>query len=238
MTNDYRDHLQEVLRKRIGGDRRLEILEATSLIVMDRGFEQTRYSDIAKASGASVGTLQYYFGSLENLLIEACLHTCDTDFAHTKEIALSIDDAWGRLLWVVKMMMACDRPGPGWQVRIEFWHAAVCRPYLRDEVSRMQNEWRALVVDALQAGQATGDFAPSRNIHQIAMHIAATCEGTVFPVWMNNPDFDVHAFESYLVEDLSTTLKSSPVDFTTLDAIEQRYRTCAPYALENAQTVV
>jgi AcrR family transcriptional regulator len=230
MATDYREHLREVLRKRTGGERRLEILDATSLMVIERGFEQTRYSDIAASSGVSVGTLQNYFGSLENLLIEACLHTCDTDFAQTRDIALAIDDAWERLLWVVKLLMACDRPGPGWQVRIEFWHAAIFRSYLREEVSRMQTEWRALIVDALHYGQAAAVFTPTRDVHQIALHIASTCEGTVFPVWMNNPDFDVRAFESYVVEDLSLTLHSHPTGFTTLDAIERKYRNSSPHA--------
>lgn len=224
MASDYRDHLRAVLRKRIGGDRRLEILDATSLVVIERGFEQTRYADIAAASGAAVGTLQYYFGSLENLLVEACLHTCDTDFAFTRDIALSIEDAWHRLLWIVKLMMACDRPGLGWQVRIELWHAAVCRPFLRGEVARMQNEWRALIEDALRHGAERGEFRPTRDLGQMAMQVAATCEGTVFPVWMNNPAFDIRAFESYVVSDLSAALDSDPGDFESLDAIERTYR--------------
>lgn len=225
MATDYQEHLRDVLRKRIGGDRRLEILDATSLTVIERGFEQTRYSDIAARSGAAVGTLQYYFGSLENLLIEACLHTCDTEYAETREISLAIDDPWDRLLFVVKMMMACDRPGVGWQIRIELWHAAVCRPYLRQEVSRMQNEWRALIAEAIRFGVARDLFRPDRDVDQIAMYVAATCEGTVFPVWMNNPEFDIAAFQLVVVENLGKTLDSSPLHPATLDEIERAYRT-------------
>jgi AcrR family transcriptional regulator len=224
MAHEYHAHLHDALRKRIGGQRRIEILEATSSVVIERGFQQSRFTDVATASDVSVGTLQHYFGALENLLIEACLYTCDTDYGMTRDIALSIKDPWDRLLWIVKLMMACDRPGLAWQVRIELWHAAIGRPYLRDEVARMQTDWRQLVEDALVYGQKSGTFPVSGDPRRIATQLVATCNGTVFPVWMDNPDFDIQAFEEMVVEDLSAALESRPAAFISLDDVERRYR--------------
>ena len=87
----------------------------------------------------------------------------------------------------------------------------------------MQSEWRALITEAIAYGERLGVFHPARNVEQIAMHVAAACEGTVFPVWMNNPAFDILAFQAYLVEDLSSTLRSHPQGSTNLDDIEERY---------------
>ena len=224
LTSAEREKLHEHLRTRSGGARRIDLLDAAASVVIERGFEQTRFTDIAKASGSSVGTLQHHFGGLEALLIEACLHTCDADFASTTAIAEAIDDPWDRLLWVVKMLMACDRPGRAWQVRIELWHAAVSRPYLREEVFRMQNGWHALVESALRYGIGRGVFAPPGDVDRLAIHLAATCSGSVFPVWMNNPEFSITDFEAQVVDDLTRTLGSQPTDFINLDEIERRFR--------------
>ncbi|MEZ4496235.1 MAG: TetR/AcrR family transcriptional regulator [Thermomicrobiales bacterium] len=224
MANERQNILSETLRKNLGGTRRSEILDAAALVIIERGFEQTRFTDIAKASGVSVGTLQHYFGGLEALLIEACLETCDADFRETSTIADSITSPWDRLLWVTKMMMACDRPGRAWQVRIELWHAAVSRPYLRDEVARMQNEWHGLVESALRYGIDGGVFDSTVDVARLAVHLAATCGGSVFPVWMNNARFDIVAFEAYVVDDLAGTLGSYPEGFIDLDVIERTYR--------------
>jgi hypothetical protein len=55
------------------------------------------------------------------------------------------------------------------------------------------------------------------------MYVAAACEGTVFPVWMNNADLDIGAFEVSIVHTLSMMLGSKPAQFTSLDDIERKY---------------
>src|SRR5262245_6101025 len=56
--------------RRAGGTRRAAVLEIAAKVLAERGYENTRYADVSMASGVAVSTLQNYFGSREDMLIE------------------------------------------------------------------------------------------------------------------------------------------------------------------------
>jgi hypothetical protein len=93
---------------------------------------------------------------------------------------------------------------------IEFWRAASCRPHLKPEMARDQNAWRALVTDTIADGVARGFFTPQRDPELIAMMLVATCDGTVFPMWMGNESFDIRGVRAALLEDLVRVLNYHP----------------------------
>lgn len=197
----------ERTRRQIGGERRNEILTTTVNVLVRRGFDLTRFSDISEATGVAVSTLQYYFGSLESLLIEACLYSSERDLQIVRTKMATYDDAWERLVYLVDGYLATDNPGIGWEAMIEFWRAASCRPHLKPEMARDQNAWRALVTDTIADGVANGIFAPQRDPEIIAMMLVATCDGTVFPMWMGNESFDIQGVRAALLEDLARVLR-------------------------------
>ena len=64
---------------RRAGRNRPDILRSAGQVIADRGYEETRFADVAERAGASVSTLQYLFGSREDLLIATLrLRTCCT----------------------------------------------------------------------------------------------------------------------------------------------------------------
>ncbi len=54
---------------RRAGRRKIAVLEAACRVIADRGADATRFADVAAESGVPVSTLQYYFGSREDLLV-------------------------------------------------------------------------------------------------------------------------------------------------------------------------
>src|SRR5579872_4757013 len=46
-----------------------ELLRTAATVVAQRGLEHTRFADVSSATGVAISTLQYYFGSREDLLI-------------------------------------------------------------------------------------------------------------------------------------------------------------------------
>jgi len=197
----------ERTRRQIGGERRNEILATTVNVLVRRGFDLTRFSDVSEATGVAVSTLQYYFGSLESLLIEACLYSSERDIEAVRTKMATYDDAWERLVYLVDGYLATDNPGVGWEAMIEFWRAASCRPHLKPEMARDQNAWRSLVTDTIADGVARGLFAPQRDPNLIAMMLVATCDGTVFPMWIGNESFDIRGVRAALLEDLARVLR-------------------------------
>lgn len=196
----------ERTRRQVGGERRNEILSTTVNVLVRRGFDLTRFSDISEATGVAVSTLQYYFGSLESLLIEACLYSSERDIQAVRSKMATYDDLWERLVYLVDGYLATDNPGIGWEAMIEFWRAASCRPHLKPEMARDQNAWRTLLTDTIAEGVASGIFQPRRDPNIIAMMLVATCDGTVFPMWMGNESFDIQGVRAALLEDLTRVL--------------------------------
>jgi AcrR family transcriptional regulator len=200
-------HTLERTRRQAGGERRNEILATAVNVLVRRGFDLTRFSDISEATGVPVSTLQYYFGSLESLLIEACLYTSERDIQIVRQNMATYENAWERLVYLVDGYLATDTPGVGWESMIEFWRAASCRPHLKPEMARDQNAWRSLATDTIADGVRSGLFKPLRDPELIAMMLVATCDGTVFPMWIGNESFDIRGVRAALLEDLARVLQ-------------------------------
>ncbi len=192
------------------GDKRTEVLDAAIDVIVRRGFDNTRYADVAEASGVAVSTLQYYFGSLESLLIETCLYASHRDFAVVQQRVADLDDPWTRLLYLVDVFMTSEAPGPGWQAQIEYWRAAFTRPHLREELIRDQDRWRALLADVIRDGIEAGGFVTERDPELIALQLNCLLDGTVFPAFIGNPAYDPAAFRAAVVADLAATLGYRP----------------------------
>lgn len=203
-TEDAR--LRTLARANVGGEKRTEVLDAAIGVIVHRGFDNTRYADVAEASGVAVSTLQYYFGSLESLLIETCLYASQRDFASVYERAVAIPDPWERLVYLVDVFMTSDAPGAAWQAQIEYWRAAFTRPHLREELIRDQDRWRALLADTVRDGIALGSFTTDRDPDLVAMQVNCQLDGTVFPAFIGNPAYDPAAFRAAVIADLAATL--------------------------------
>ncbi len=192
------------------GDKRSEVLDAAIDVIVRRGFDNTRYADVAEASGVAVSTLQYYFGSLESLLIETCLYASHRDFAVVQERVNDLVDPWARLLYLVDVFMTSEAPGPGWQAQIEYWRAAFTRPHLREELIRDQDRWRALLTDVIREGVKSGAFVTDRAPELIALQLNCLLDGTVFPAFIGNPAYDPPTFRTAVVADLAAALGYQP----------------------------
>lgn len=202
--------IRAVTRANVGGEKRIEILDAAIAVIVRRGFDNTRYIDIAEASGVAVSTLQYYFGSLESLLIETCLYASHRDLEVVRERVAALDQPWDRLVYLIDVFLTSEAPGPGWQAQIEYWRAAFTRPHLREELIRDQNTWRALITDALREGIDRGQFHVDRDVELIAMQINCQCDGTVFPAFARNPAYDAAAYRAATIEDIARLLEYNP----------------------------
>lgn len=196
----------ESARQPVGGQKRIEILEAAIDVIVARGFDNTRYADISEASEVAVSTLQYYFGSLENLLIESCLYASERDYQRTAERLAEIPDPWARLQELVRIFITTGDPHPHWQAQLEYWRAAFTRPYLRESLVRDQDRWRAFFATTLQAGIEAGIFTTSRDPALIAIQLNALTDGTVFPAIARNPAYDPPAFLAATIADLAHLL--------------------------------
>jgi AcrR family transcriptional regulator len=177
--------------RRAGRDKR-DVLQAAADVIGRRGAEATRFTDVAAASGVPVSTLQYYFGSREDMLVAAFRHASQTELAALAADLGQVPRAAGRLTRIVEGVLAGYRPeagqGPLW---IEAWRFALRDEEMREDVRQDNHSWRVLVQAAAQdtlaeAGPLPGGAATS-DPAQAALLILALLDGLGLPLALYDP---------------------------------------------------
>src|SRR5580693_5425077 len=85
--------------------------EAAGRVIAERGADATRFADVAAESGVPVSTLQYYFGSREDLLVAAFRHASGTEIAALEAEVAEVADPWRRLARIVAGAVAGYQAG-------------------------------------------------------------------------------------------------------------------------------
>lgn len=194
-------------RRRAGGERREAVLDAAVGVIAERGYERARFSDVAEASGVAVSTLQYYFGSREDMVVEVFRRATELEVAGLEGAADGSLDPWPRLVALVDRSFERDEQAEiGWRVCIEFWRAAVRDPELRDESVRLYESWRAPFLEAIAVGVRQGKFKPRRPPEAIVTQLLATIDGVGVPLLLDHAYLDLAALRDAVVEDLAAVL--------------------------------
>lgn len=175
-------------RRRAGGEKRKAALGAAVRVLSERGYERTRFSDVADEQGVAVSTLQHYFGSREDMLIEALREATEREVLRLEEAVSGGGDAWGRLVILFERGLATDVDV--WRMLLEFLHAAS-----HDEELRIHSEWlygryRQPFLDAIREGVERGEFDPRQNPEDVVSALIAQLDGLAFPQVLRHPYFD------------------------------------------------
>ena len=128
--------------------RRIEILETTCQVVIERGFAATRVSDVASRLGVSTGLIHYHFDSKELLLAEAL--ALRRRAGHRPPGAGAGAGAHrARPSSTRCSPSTCPRSGePSWMLWIDGWGEALRNPTMRRISQDLDVAWKdRLVVD-------------------------------------------------------------------------------------------
>ncbi|MFI0417782.1 TetR/AcrR family transcriptional regulator [Spongiactinospora sp. 9N601] len=191
--------------RRAGGRRRQDVLKHVVEVLIERGFHQTRFKDVAAASGVAVSTLQVYFGSREDMLVEALRTSTEAEVAAMRVQAGERDDPWDRLVGLVDRGFAT--PVPVWRMLMEFWSAAARDEELRGHSHRLQALYRAPFVSALGEGIRAGAFRTRFDVEVLVDLIVTTLDGLLYPRVLGQPRPSDDGLRELLLEQLATTLE-------------------------------
>ena len=177
--------------RRAGRDKS-DVLRAAAEVIGRRGAESTRFADVAEASGVPISTLQYYFGSREDLLVAVFRHASDTELAALTAEVAELPEPSSRLVCIVEAVLSGYRPeagqGPLW---IEAWRFALRDEEMRTDVRRDNSSWRALVEDAVRGTLAAyaEQPVPSPILEpaRTAVLILALLDGLGLPLALEDP---------------------------------------------------
>ncbi len=165
-------------------DRRQEILVGAARVLADRGVDNTRLSDVASEVGVSIGLLQHYFHSREELLAQSFDLLLEADLGTWAELSAEEDDPTRRLGLLVRL--SCDgrwalddddQAVASFRVWLEHWAVAGRNDTLRERSRAIYTAWSAAVRDTLERGVASGDFHPVAPVDDIVDRFVACADG-------------------------------------------------------------
>jgi AcrR family transcriptional regulator len=174
---------------RRAGRRKTAVLEAACRVIADRGADATRFADVAAESGVPVSTLQYYFGSREDLLVAAFRHASGAEIAALEAEIAAMTDPWEQLERIISRALSGYQPeapeaGRLW---IESWHFGIRDPEMRADILRDYDAWRRLVADAVRRGVEQGRFG-SVQPEKVAVLAIALVDGMGIPLALGDPE--------------------------------------------------
>lgn len=152
-------------------------------LAREQGLALVTGRDVAARAGVSVGLVHYYFGSVEELLVELFDQVQQEDLASAQALV----DRCRTPTRAITALVEYFTPAPdGWRYRmwIDAWSLAPRRPLLRAAARRLNLRWRDLFLDIIRAGVEAGEFRvddPRASAWRVlslldAMHIQLSTE--------------------------------------------------------------
>jgi TetR/AcrR family transcriptional regulator len=122
-------------------------LDAAERLLVDLGYPSVTTRRVAAEAGLNHGLVHYYFGSVENLLVQVLQRF--TARLTARQRALYASDVPFIEKWRQAMAYLVEEDVAYQKVWLELQALAWNRPELRKEVARVNGEWRAVLMEAL-----------------------------------------------------------------------------------------
>ncbi len=170
-------------------DRREQMLRAAIDVIAERGFPETRISDIGRRVGASSALVIYYFGTKDRLLTDALRYSEDLFYAEAARRLDAIDGARDKIEALVQM--SCSSGGtdglPGsWLLWPDLWAQAVRHPEVSKDREELDQRWREKVAEIVRAGVASGEFA-AVDVDDFTLVLTGLLDGLAVQVALGDP---------------------------------------------------
>jgi AcrR family transcriptional regulator len=199
---------------RRAGRRKVQVLEAAGRVIAERGADATRFSDVAAESAVPISTLQYYFGSREDLLVAAFRHASGTEIAALQAELAALNDPWDQLTRIVARALDGYRAGtaqPGMEqsgrLWIESWHFGIRDAEMRADTLRDYGAWRQLVAGAVRSGVSSGRFVTQHSPERVAVLVIALVDGVGIPLVLGDPEVTLATAAADILSALTALLQ-------------------------------
>ena len=167
------------------------LLDAAVKVIARRGLDHTRFADVTKATGVAVSTLQYYFGSREDLLIAVIEHATEKELHELQAIAREPTDPRRRLVRLITVAVdEGETPEESLVLWIEIRRAALRNAEIRALYLQRYGAWLAVFRDAVQEGIEQGLFTTTLSAGDVAQQLLALVDGLVIPLLLADHPLD------------------------------------------------
>jgi AcrR family transcriptional regulator len=182
-------------RPQIDHIRRPQLLAAAAHVIAERGFSATRIADVAARAGTSPAGVLYWFGSREELLVEALTYAEDGFYEDLTARIAGLDRPSERLAALIEASVG----GEDWVLWMEMWIRALHHPDLAESRQRLDDRWRAQIAAIVAEGQAAGEFAGD-DPQRVALELAALIDGLAVQVALEDTAVSAEVMRSTCLE--------------------------------------
>lgn len=166
-----------------------DILDAASEVLIFRGYEATRYSDVAEASGVPVASLQHHFPTLDLLRREALRNKVRAELSLLAAEVSKIADPWQRIRQILTTSVSLEpvRRRGGWVLWLEYWRAAAHDPELAADSREVDGQWLELISSCIADGVAAGQFRIDGTPRDAATELHGMLDGLGIRLAVEHP---------------------------------------------------
>ena len=124
------------------------LLDAAERLLVDVGYARITTRALAEEAGVNHGLVHYYFGSNENLLVRALERFTERLIARQRDLY----EAEGPFVdkWRTAMLYLLSEDVTYEKIWVELQALAWNHPEIREQLARVNAEWRAVLTDALR----------------------------------------------------------------------------------------
>ncbi|HTX62597.1 MAG TPA: TetR family transcriptional regulator C-terminal domain-containing protein [Acidimicrobiales bacterium] len=180
--------------------RRTQMLVAALDVIAERGFAETRISDVAERAGVSPALVIYYFKTKDHLLAEAMRWSEDEWYGEVGRRTAALPTAVGRLEELVAMTClpgASEAAKDSWAIWLDLWAQALRDPVVRTVREQFDEHFRQTIRDIVRLGVDQGEFKGADvDEDDFSIALSALLDGFAIQIALDDPLVDEHrAFE-------------------------------------------
>jgi len=173
--------------------RRDQMLRAAAELIVERGFSETRITDVARRVGASPALVVYYFGTKDHLLTAALRWSERTFYAAADLLLAEQHGVRERLEALVRLTcvpQADDAEVPDtWGLWFDLWAQAFRHAEVARDRIDLDQRWRDLIARVVRDAVADNEVADV-DADGFAVTFAALLDGLAIQVALSDPVLD------------------------------------------------
>jgi AcrR family transcriptional regulator len=168
--------------------RRVQMLQAALDVIVERGYPDTRITDVAQRAGASPALVIYYFKTRDQLLTEAMRYAEDAWYEAGMRRMAAIGTSAGRLEEIVAMTCLPEEdtePNESWLLWLDLWAQSARNPGVAAVWQKFEERWRETIKSLVLTGQENGEFA-AVDAEDFAVLLSALLDGFAVQIALEN----------------------------------------------------
>lgn len=161
-------------------DRREHLMAAAARVLVRDGSAGMRVRDVAVEAGVSTGIVHYYFGSKDEMLVDALRWAIGKPAERFAELRRGGDH-----MRILASLLEVSLPYPGvlfdeYVLWLELWTAVTHDASLQPLCEELASDYRDEMVKLVEEGTAAGVFQPVAPPEVVAERISAMVDGLCF----------------------------------------------------------